>query len=373
MAAPAQQGNQPEGSMGILWTIAGIFAVAAALWYYFKHVLVSFYFKLKLFEISIVSYFTSQLDDVRAFILAADVKTIPYDNVVRVGDLVGNYVRYPFVIIVVVLGCVVYFANSTRVFKRTYSMHDLAQLEKKNWPQIAPVVNLDLLSVDIDVGPWAMALTPMQFCKKHKLLEEYKRQPQEGVMRKDWDKVEVKLKRGEANKIFSVQLGPLWRGVEHLPPHAKVLFAAFAARSQGDSKASTELLLKVSASSEVKLDFTGVDELCQKYAAHKSVKELVSRHAYVLTVLASLLEFARTDGVQASADFLWLKPVDRRLWYMMNTVGRQTPFVEVSGPFAHWIAERHIGKKIVVPMIEEATNALENSLKDIIYKPDEEQ
>ena len=56
---------------------------------------------------------------------------------------------------------------------------------------------------------------------------------------------------------------------------------------------------------------------------------------------------------------------------MLNTVGRQTPFVEVAGPFAHWVAEKEMGKRLLVPMVEEATNALELALKDIIYKQDE--
>jgi intracellular multiplication protein IcmP len=56
---------------------------------------------------------------------------------------------------------------------------------------------------------------------------------------------------------------------------------------------------------------------------------------------------------------------------MLNTVGRQTPFVEVAGPFAHWVAEKQIGRRLLVPMVEEATNALELSLKEIIYHPDE--
>lgn len=84
-----------------------------------------------------------------------------------------------------------------------------------------------------------------------------------------------------------------------------------------------------------------------------------------------MLHGARADGVQASSDFLWLKPIDRRMWYVLNTVGRQTPFVEAAGVFAHWRAEKEMGKRIVVPMVEEATNALELALKEIVYKPDE--
>ena len=55
-----------------------------------------------------------------------------------------------------------------------------------------------------------------------------------------------------------------------------------------------------------------------------------------------MLVAARTDGVLASAEFLWLKPVDRQLWFMLNSIGRRTPFVEVSAPYAHWLVERRL-------------------------------
>lgn len=90
-------------------------------------------------------------------------------------------------------------------------------------------------------------------------------------------------------------------------------------------------------------------------------------------MLPSLLEFARQDGVLPSAEFLWLKPLDRRLWFLLNCVGRQTPFAEIAGAFAHWKAEKEFGKPLTVPMVEEAVNGLEIAVKEIIYKPDEEQ
>jgi len=88
--------------------------------------------------------------------------------------------------------------------------------------------------------------------------------------------------------------------------------------------------------------------------------------------MASMLEEARADGVVASSDFLWLKPMDRKLWYTLNCVGRQTPFAEVAGIFAHWLAEKEVNRKLFVPTVEKATNALELALKDVVYHPDEE-
>ncbi|MDR3492489.1 MAG: type IVB secretion system coupling complex protein DotM/IcmP [Gammaproteobacteria bacterium] len=370
MAAAPQQG-QGEGTAGILWVSVAFLATIAVIWFAFKNVLITYYFKLKLFEISLISYFTDSLNGVRYDILSANANKITFPEVLKLGEQVGNYLVYPCIAIIVILAITVYFTNSVRSFKRTYDMKALATSEQVNWPQISPVVKLDLVKTNIDTGPWAMALAPMAFCKKNNLLVEHKRAMQEGMTRKDLHQIDVTLKRGIANKIFATQLGPLWAGTQRLPPHMKALFAIFAARLNGDGKAM-DMLKQLNVSCTTKLNFSGTDQLCKKHESTKLVQQIVNSHAYVLTVMASMLVGARTDGVQASADFLWLKPVDRRLWYVLNTVGRQTPFCEVAGVFAHWVAEREMGKPLIVPMIEEATNALEKALSEIVYKPDEE-
>jgi intracellular multiplication protein IcmP len=369
MAAAPQQG-QNDSSAGILWVVSALFAGMLGIWYSGQKFIVTAYFKVKLAEISVLSFFTSNLDDVKSFMLSSDPAHTSMDSMLQAGAAVGYYLRIPCIAFILMLAVLVFFSNTVRTFKRTYSMKDLASLEMGNWPQISPIIKLDLVKTDIDKGPWAMAMTPVQFCKRFNLLEEYKRQPTENMSRKEMNRIEVRLKRGDANKIFAMQLGPLWMGAQKLPLHTKALFAIFAGRMEGDP-AAVKLIRQLGETCTTKLDFRGVDELIKKYGNHKEVKKITDNHAYVMTVMASMLVLARTDGVQASADFLWLKPIDRRLWYTLNTVGRQTPFAEVAGIFAHWVAEKEIGKKLFVPMIDEATNALELSLKEIIYIPDE--
>jgi len=369
--APGGQGDQSEGSSGILWIIAAILIFGALFWFTFKEKIIGFYFTVKLWEIDFISHFTPRLNDVRTYILKTPYQQFSFQDVIHVGNAVGDYVRIPVVLLIFILAFFIYFTNSTRLFKRIYSMKDLAELEKTNWPQITPVLGLNLEKKDIDKGPWAMALTPMQFCKRYKLLQEHKPTPREDMTRKEWNRIEVTLNRSQANKLFAIQLGPVWQGTNKLPMHAKALFAAFAARYHSDSKAAEKLFIQMSASSRGKIDYSGTEELLKKHEGHKRIQEIIHQHAYVFTVMASMLEAAREDGVQASAEFLWLKVVDRKLWYMLNTVGRQTPFVEIAGPYAHWIAEKQIGRRLLVPMVEEATNALEIALKEIIYKPDE--
>ncbi len=372
MAKQGGGGDQSDNATGLLWIIAAVLIGCYIIWYLYRVQLTKAYFAIKLFEIKLVSYFTNRLSDVRDVILSTDPATLTFKDVLQVGNAVGEYIRIPIIILILLLAVGIYFANSTRSFKRTYTMRDLAEAEKKNWPQITPPLGLDLDKQDIDKGPWAMALTPMQFCKRHKLLQEHKPEPKEGMTRREWSRVEVSLKRGQATKIFSIQLGPLWQGIDKLPLHTRALFGIFAAKYHSDVAAVTAMVNQLSVSSKAKMDFTGVDELCKKYQDSKIVKRVTASHAYVLTVMASMLQTAREDGVQSSSDFLWLKPVDRKLWYMLNTVGRQTPFVEVAGPFAHWTAEKLMGRRLLVPMVEEATNALEIALKEIVYHPDEQ-
>lgn len=376
MAAPQQGGNQGDHSAGILWGVAAIFAGLGLAWYALKNYIVIFYLTIKLYEVNFLTLFNaSHFEPIAVSIKNAihNPSTVKFENLTSLGAAAGDYLRFPFAAFLLALGVVVYMGNTARVFRNTYQMRDLAKLEKTNWPQIAPVVELDLIKTDIDKGPWAMAMTPIQFCKRHRLLEEVRPQRREGMTRKEWDKIDVVLKRGEANKLFAIQLGPMFKGVDKLPPHIKALFAVFAARINAESQPAAKILAQLNASSQTKLNFEGVDDLLKKNLNTKAVQKIVQSHAYILTLMASMLEGAREDGVQASADFLWLKPLDRRLWYVLNTVGRQTPFVEVAGVFAHWLAEKEAGKKVLVPMVEEATKALELALKEVVYRPDEEE
>src|SRR3990167_7680599 len=210
-----------------------------------------------------------------------------------------------------------------------------------------------------------MAALPLDFCKRHDLLAW-----EEGKDRKKtWT-----LREGPAESLFVLQMGPLWKGSDALPIHIKALLVVFVARAQREHQVADDLLAQIAASSaHGKLDFNGIAEVLDKYKNSKVIKCLERRHAYVGTLMASLLEIARSDGVLATAEFLWLKPVDRRLWYMLNSVGRQTAVVEVAGVFAHWLVEKRLKRRLRTPMVKEAVNALEEGVKDILYVAEEER
>lgn len=371
-AAPQQGGGggQQEGSMGIVWVIVGISIFLWGTWYFAHGILVMLFFHLKFFEITIIQFFADVLGQTKSLILNTNPQQVSFPTVVLVAGKVGYYLRVPLVIIITLFGIVLYFKSATVGFKRTHNMKSLLNSETEIWPYESPVMSLDLVKEDIDKGSWAMALSPMSFAKKYKLLKVKNKEAKGRVFGRHEKVVAIVLKN-RANKVFAAQLGPLWGGAENIKPHVKALYAAFAAKAARKSDESRELLNKISHSAKKgKLDFSGTEEVLKKYKNYPTVVEISQKHAYLLTVMASLLQLARTDGVLSSAEFLWLKPVDRKLWFMLNTVGRQTVMSEVAGPFAHWLAEKEMGSALKTPMIEEAVIGLEEAISNIIYKPD---
>ena len=375
MAAPSQQQN--PGQMGVIWIIVGIFVLLFGVWYFFHTQIVTGYFFVKKYEIDFIQFFikgfeSPALENVRQIIASTSPSAVSFNELSTVANVVGDYLRFPFAIILIVFSIILFYKSAATRFKTVYNMQSFLKAESETWTQDTPVLGLDLIGTDIEKGPWAMAMAPMHFAKKYKLLKEYWKTPETGgIYRKEI--LAVSLIRERAARVFTLQLGRSWQGVDALNDHTKALFAAFAASAGRNIEASWKLFGQLSSSSRYgKLNYTDVDELLKKYQNHPEVIEVTKKHAYVYTVMASMLMLARSSGVLSSADFLWLKPKDRRLWFMLNAVGRQTPTVEVAGPYAHWIAEMELGRKINTPMVEEAINGLDVAIQELVYHSDKE-
>ncbi|MCD6045824.1 MAG: icmP [Gammaproteobacteria bacterium] len=369
-----QQGQgQSDTGMDLLWIIAAVVIGSIFIWYFFHVAIVSGILQVKLWEASFIGLFTPKILPLKDAIAYASPQGVTVDQLLAVAAEVGRYLRYPFGGILLLLAIRVYRASAGTRFCETFTMKSLLKQELNNWPYANVVWGLDLVKQDIQKGPWAMALTAMQFSKKYKLLDVEKKQMGATGLSREMG-YEAKVNKYRAHKVFVRQLGELWRSAEDLIPHRRALFAIFAAKAMGDRDVANKLLRQIALSArDPKLNFSGADALLAKYKDNKIVKEIIGRHAFEYGVLAAMLELARTDGVLASAEFLWLKPHDRVLWYVLNSVGRQTVFPEVAGIFAHFYAEKTIGYRLMSPMVEEAVISLEDAIDELVYVPDEEK
>ncbi|WED43621.1 type IVB secretion system coupling complex protein DotM/IcmP [Legionella cardiaca] len=368
-----QQGGGGDNSMAPVWIMVLLFFTLFFIWKLGHQYIVSFVFYLNVLQAKAISFFVSdaQLENDIYLMQTIDPAAVQWDQFVNLTKSVGDYIRYPIVIILIFLAFFLYKSNITLKFRRAHNMKTLRAQEQHNWLAIMPVVKEDLVSIDINKGPWAMALTPMEFARKYKLLKKDDALLDNPVPGQE---MTAGVRKGDAKRVFTLQLGPYWDGFDRCPPAAYALAAVFMARMNRDRGSASAILEAIDKSySTGKIDFSAAKPVLKKFQNAENVQEILARHAYLLTVMASLLEAAREDGVVPSSEFLWLKPIDRRLWYMLNCVGRQTPFAEVAGPFAHWRAEKTMGRRSLVPMIDEAIKALEIAVKEVKLTPKELQ
>ena len=370
---PQQQQQGGDHSLAALWIMVLLFIVLAIIWAYLKSYIIDGVFQLKIFEIYLVSFFTPKLDKYARWMANPPFDVVlGFHHILYFSGVVGDYLRYPFCGLLGLAGIWLCAGASALRFRTVYNMKKLIHSEKAIWPQIMPVADLDLVKQPLDEGPWAMTPIPMQFARQHKLLKIERKALTEGMLSRQ-SKPTATVIKGAAHRVFSLQMGSPWRGdLNQLNPHTLALFAIFAAKSEGNDKAARKLLTQISMSTaNGKLDFNGVKQLAAKYSHAKPVQKVMSQHAYVLGLMASMLELARTDGVLAVADFLWLKPVDRPLWYMLVMVGRPTAVPEISGAFGHWLAEKELAQRLIVPQVDEAVTALDLAIKEVIYVPED--
>ncbi|MBY0378185.1 MAG: type IVB secretion system coupling complex protein DotM/IcmP [Gammaproteobacteria bacterium] len=369
-----QQGQgQGDTGMDLLWIIVALVMGAVIIWYFFHVAIVTAVLKLKFLEASLIGLFIQQIIPLKNAIGNAAPQTVTVTQLLAVATEVGRYLRYPIGLIFILLAFKIYRTSAATRFCEKFNMKTLLKQELKNWPYANVVTGLNLVKTDIQKGPWAMALTAMQFSKKYKLLDvERKHLGATGLSREMG--YEATVNKYRAHKIFVRQLGELWQSFDALTPHRRALFAIFAAKALGDRESADKLLRQIATSAkDPELNLSGADAVLNKHKDDKIILEIINRHAFEYGVLAAMLELARTDGVLASAEFLWLKPRDRVLWYVLNAVGRQTVFPEVAGIFAHFYAEKTIGYKLVSPMVEEAVIGLEDAMSEWVYVPSDEE
>lgn len=365
-------GQQQSSEYAPIWITVAACVTLIILWYFGHAYISAIIYKIRLAEIKLLSFFTNSAYGLRAQILATPASTAKFNFIADISTAVGQKFIYPLCGLSLIFVFLLYRLSNANRYSKIYSMKALVDQEVKNWPQISPVSQLNLVAEHIHEGAWAMSMTPMQFAKKYKLLEITKVPDETGLAHRY--KFQVKVIESRATRVFTQQLGRPWRGADKLPIHSRALFAIFAAKANADRTGATKLLRQIASSGNnlKKLDFTGTDELLKKHLDSKIIRKAMQAHAYELTLMASLLEIARLDGILATAEFLWLKPIDRTLWFMLNNVGRRTAFTETAGPYAHWLAERLIGRKLVVPMVHQATIALTAAMEEIVYNPEQD-
>jgi len=79
-------------------------------------------------------------------------------------------------------------------------------------------------------------------------------------------------------------------------------------------------------------------------------KKIAKIHHWEHTYLFALLEHAQRSGKIGTWNFIWLKPTDRIMFYVLNSVGRKTPHSEAALAFSQYQFEKQAAKTGRLPV-----------------------
>lgn len=318
----------------------------------------------------------------------------------RIADLTSvfwfftAYYMWPFYAIVAIgIAWLGFNRMNGNMFTEKYTMDSLIDREKELYPELHPVFNQNLVATyNLINDQWGPPITEYEFVERHGLLLEGS---DNTVIDEHGNKFQ-KLNYLKAKEVFDKQLDYRFYGFENMQPHRKAIFALIGVMlnknvDQGKVKINykndfcikqARKVARAFAISGNKFDVNNADMygewVDQYYNMFKDLdyykKFILSRHAYELTVFAALYSAAlNIQSVLPTSYFKWLKIIDRPLYFVLNSIGRQNVyFVEVAGIMTHWLIEFDSGMPHIVKKTKNAVKALETELRK--YKnedPDE--
>lgn len=394
MSQQQAAGGRPDNSNEGLWALLAFALLIVGGWFLLHEQIVGAIFLFRLYVSGqILQFVSADVVEQMEWMRSVRFEQVEFDQFVANGEVFGQYMRFPAAAVCLAMGGYLFLKHPGGKFRRSMDMTRLAESEKDLWPCIYPVLNFVdekgsrsfyLSGAKLREGRWAISKTPKEWAIEHDLYDYHTKIDEESGLEKRWRT--INKTKAEAKLIE--QLGPKFRGFDVLPEWMRALLGCFMAKACGeDDKVYRAALNALSISSvevgvrendpEKVLDVTKYDAapglaLFEKYKDHKVVTKIVSKHAYVTTVMVALLASARDAGVVASAEFIWLKPTHRLWWYMFNTLGRRVSFIECAGVFGHYVSEKAYNKPIHRPYVKNAVFGLEEYLVGFIDNLDEE-
>lgn len=377
MPAPMSQGG-PQSRDGLQESIIiaiGFCAALAFLWWSAHEQISGFIMKLRLLEAHLVPWKPQVQHAIRHWVNSTAPKDVTIDQLVQSGEILGQTLGWGSIAILVVICGVLVFRSPEWPgrFTQSYTMASLARQEASLWPAIRPVLDENLLGVSLDDPIQGMRQTPRAYGRRLKFVvptSSLRELPLDGEPVNPRETLLV----ARARKVFALQLGRRWQGIDRLQPHERALFAAFAAQANYDNDSAQKLiddlpvrfLSAVKAKDAKRITSALADPLIKQYADSDVVKRALSRHTYVRTVLMAMLVAARKNGVLPPSWFRWLKTVDRITWYSLNDLGTENASAEAAGVRCHWNAERLTRAPLDEPEVEAAIDGLRDYLQEIL-------
>lgn len=312
-----------------------------------------------------------------------------------------------FLIILTLMALHVRATDIGKKYRRSFTMESYIKHMAKFHPHLRPLAHLRLDKGNMFEGPIPVKDTYIKFALRHELLRD--------VTGKVVAVAPVHqcfyFDGAKAEQVFKQQLGarwtakqdltpngetpplPIWRRVliklklsEHRPalmrfPELKDyemgllgVLSAMVCQERPSAIAAIEQMQTTFRARKVggySINCQLGRELVAVHWSDKRVQSIVRRHAYVNTLFPAMLvkatiptEIGVGSGEFCSAKYIWLKPMNRTLFYSMHQVGLREANLEAAGPFLH----RQLEEKNDFAMAEVSMDEVVNALRKCLVK-----
>lgn len=251
------------------------------------------------------------------------------------------------------------FTHASASYRRQLKPDQVATEISKTFTNIIPVLHLGPDLVKDKLPLWRRQTFPEDVWTQ----EKFGNKPLAVGARLFEDRVEGYFRGGEApggapqlrgGRRFSRMLGYLVVNLvedtknqdricfpDRMSSQGKVLYALLAAHAFGGregkldyQKAVDQLNRSCAGQANGLPRLTVAQWIYQKYRMNATARKLFGVHHWEYTYLSALFRLAKLTGKTTHTDWIWLKPLDRIMFYVLNTVGRATPPVEAAAAFA---------------------------------------
>ena len=314
-----------------------------------------------------------------------DPAALTWERMSAILSYTGKWIRWPLALFLGLLGTAAVFMGRVNKLIRRLNMESLLRHNAESFACLQPIVGRGKALLDpasYDAGNWRIARSPLQFAVEHGLLKDDAGNAfaPDQVLRRGlgyadalaWGR--ARLDEAKTLDVLRSQLGPVYNGFSVLSPCRKALAAAFLAYAGGDKKESVALLDALSRSYTENdglpacpvlesADFQKrLDAALDKHKGILTGKAVARHSSFELVQLMALLTRARKKGVLASSQFLFLRPLDRPLWYALHQCGGRAAWAEGFAAWAHYAAEEKAGSALADPKLGQAVKALRDAL-----------
>jgi intracellular multiplication protein IcmP len=370
---PSWASQDDYAGFNFIVILLGLGVFSYLLWMHYHAQVSAFVMSIMHVEIQFIDRFSDRYRIADQEMAQSAPGNVTLRDLYGITQAVGIFFRIPAMVFILVLAGVCAVRAAPSRFKRKFDLDGLIEEQASGFPVTAAFAkrHLKLLAPQPDkVLPADYALTPAEW------IARFAADPS------------GRFNEQRARATLAAQLGAHWTGPMDTAPPARLLFTVFAlhlaerrdeallllgdasagvadARHDGENGPDAALSLPEDLIAQV-------DRFLEKemHANEKtSATKIAERHAYATTALMALLTASRIKaGVMAPAQFVWLKLVDRNLWYALHSLGYEiegtgryihpNPRIEALGARCHWAAERAAGRSILKPHLDEAIATL---------------